>query len=152
MTSVAKVSKQNVSPGQNAFAGQKASPSEKAVALALGATLPVWKQLVSEMKRDLRIDVAEWHTGSVKYGWSYRLQLKKRNIVYLGPRQGSFVASFMLGDRAVAAAQKSDLPAAVIKTINESRRYAEGTAVRIDVTTPQDLEIIKALAKIKIEN
>jgi len=149
---VAKVKERNVTAGQNAFAGQKECPTEKAVALALGSTLPLWKQLIAEMKRDLKIDVAEWHTGSVKYGWSYRLQRKKRNIVYLGPRQGSFVASLVLGDRAVAAAQRSDLPAAVIKIISESRRYAEGTAVRIDVKTAQDLEIIKQLAKIKIEN
>ena len=147
-----KVKEQNVTPGQNAFAGQKECPTEKAVAVALGATLPLWKRLIVEMKRDLNIDVAEWHTGSVKLGWSFRLQLKKRNIVYLGPRQGWFVAALVLGDKAVAVARKSALPPDVIQTINESKRYAEGTAVRIDVKTPEDLEVAKTLAKIKIQN
>jgi hypothetical protein len=81
-----------------------------------------------------------------------RLQLSKRNIVYLGPRQGWFVAAFVLGDKAVAASRKSALPPAVIQNISNSKRYPDGTAVRIDVKNPQDMEIVKMLAKIKIDN
>lgn len=137
--------------GQNAFAGQRKCPTDKAVALALGATLPLWRQLVSELKRDLNIDVVEWHSGSVKYGWSLRLQRKKRNIVYLSPRFGSFVAAFVIGDKAVAVARKSRLSPDVLRTIAEAKRYAEGTPVRIDVSKPDDLEAVKMLAGIKVE-
>jgi uncharacterized protein DUF3788 len=80
------------------------------------------------------------------------LQLKKRNIVYLGPRQGYFVAAFALGDRAVAAARNSGLPPEVMRNINESKRYAEGTAIRIDVKKRADVNVVKMLAKTKIEN
>lgn len=144
--------KQNDASEQNAFAGQKKCPTEKAVASALGSTLPLWNQLIADLKKKLNIDTAEWHSGSVKLGWSMRLQLNKRNIVYLSPRQGWFVAACVLGDKAVAAARKSALPPAVIQNISDSKRYAEGTAVRIDVKNPQDLETVKTLAKIKIEN
>ncbi len=85
-------------------------------------------------------------------GWSLRLQAKKRNIVYLGPRDGWFLASFALGDKAIAAARKSDLGAAVSLIIAESKRYPEGTAVRIEVRSESDLQTVKRLAKIKIEN
>ncbi len=146
------VAKQNAAPIENAFAGQKLRPTEKAVATVLGSTLPLWKSLVDDLKEELKIDTAEWHSSSAKYGWSLRLQLKKRNIVYLGPRHGWFVAAFALGDRAVIAAKQSDLPADVIQNINESKRYAEGTAVRIDVKKPSDVEAVKLLSKIKIEN
>src|SRR5581483_1828470 len=122
------------------------------IAAALGSSAALWKGLVAEMKRDLKIDTADWHTGSVKYGWSLRLQLKKRNIVYLAPRDGSFIAAFALGDRAVAAARASDLPADVLTIIAGSKRYVEGTAVRIEVRTPEDVAAVKKLAKIKIEN
>ncbi len=50
------------------------------------------------------------------------------------------------------AARKTDLPADIIQNINESKRYAEGTAVRIDVKKPSDVEAVKILSKIKIEN
>lgn len=144
--------KKEPAPAQNAFAGWKQKPTEKQVASELGSSFVLWKRLVAEMKRDMGIDLAEWQTGSVKYGWSLRLQLKKRNIVYLGPREGYFVAAFALGDGAVAEARKSELHADVIKLINESKRYAEGTAVRIEVRTTEDVAVVKTLAKIKIEN
>jgi len=152
LTATTRTKKESVGLSRNAFAGRNEKPTEKALAVALGPSLALWKSLLEKMKHDLKIDLAEWHTGAVKHGWSLRLQLKKRNIVYLGPREGSFVASFALGDKAVAAARKTDLPANVLKIISDAKRYAEGTAVRIDVTTSEDLAIVKTLAKIKIEN
>ena len=94
----------------------------------------------------------EWHSSSVKLGWSLRLHVKKRNIVCLGPRKGWFLAAFVLGDKAVAVARKSDLPAGVHKMIAEARCYAEGTAVRIEVHDAPDLAVVKMLARIKNEN
>ena len=44
-----------------------------------------------------------------KSGWSLRLKVKKRNIVYLAPCNGCFRVAFIFGDRAVAAARQSDL-------------------------------------------
>jgi len=136
---------------QNAFAGQAKRPTEKSLGSALGKGLELWKNLVDDLKREFQLS-GEWHSSSVKLGWSLRLQLKKRNIVYLGPRTGFFVAAFVLGNRAVATARASKLPPHILKEIAEARRYAEGTAVRIEVKTPEDLDVVKKLVKIKIEN
>jgi len=137
---------------QNAFAGQARRPTKKALATVLGETHGLWKCLVTDLRRELNLDGAEWHSSSVKLGWSLRLQFNNRNIVYLGPREGWFLASFALGDRAVAAAGNSALPADRRQTIATAKRYAEGTAVRIEVKKPADLEVVKALARIKLEN
>jgi Protein of unknown function (DUF3788) len=152
LKAAAKVKKQSSSVSQNAFAGQADRPTQKAVEIALGRSCVLWKQLVAELKRELRLDGEEWNSSGVKYGWSLRLQLKKRNIVYLGPRAGAFVAAFVLGDKAVAVARKSKLPAYVLKMIADAKRYGEGTPVRIDVSKPEDLGPVKILAKIKVEN
>ena len=136
----------------NVFAGQAKPPSEKALASALGASFSLWKRLVAELKRELELDTAEWHTPSVKLGWSLRLQRKKRNIVYLGPREGYFLASFALGDKAVAVSRNSALPPSALKIISEAKRYAEGTAVRIEVKNADDLDSVKILARVKAEN
>jgi len=122
------------------------------LAAALGDCCVLWQQLVTDLKDELAIDAAEWNTSSVKLGWSLRLQVKKRSIVYLGPRKGFFLASFILGDKAIAAAKKSALGSRVLSLIAESKRYPEGTAVRIEVRSESDLQIVKKLAKIKIEN
>jgi len=136
----------------NAFAGQAEAPSEKAVEAALGESHPLWTQLIAELKRELNLDGEEWNSSGLKYGWALRLQLKKRNIIYLGPRFGSFMTAFVIGDKAVAAARKSALPPNVLKMITEAKRYAEGTPVRIEVSKPDDLKPVTLLAKIKVEN
>jgi len=59
---------------------------------------------------------------------------------------------FALGDKAVQAACQSRLPQQVIMIINEAKRYAEGTAVRIDVKKPKDVDIVKRLTAIKLDN
>jgi hypothetical protein len=147
-----KVPKQKDAIAANAFAGRANPPTDAALAEALGASHSLWQSLVADLKSELKLDAAEWHSSSVKLGWSLRLQRKKRNIVYLGPRQGWFLAAFALGDKAVAVARKSQLPTPVRKMIAEARRYAEGTAVRIEVRSAEDAEIVKALARIKTEN
>ena|SRR5271166_6100662 len=136
----------------NAFAGHAKRPTEKELTSVLGSADSLWQELIIDLKRDLKPDGEEWNTYSIKAGWSLRLQLKKRNIVYLGPRSGCFLASFILGDKAVAAARKSKLPARIVKIIDEAKRYAEGTAVRIEVHKAEDANVVKMLAKIKLEN
>ena len=144
--------KQSSVVSQNAFAGQAKRPSQKAVEAALGLSYSLWKKIISDLKNELRLDDQEWNSSGPKYGWALRLQLKKRNIVYLGPRAGSFMAAFVLGDKAVSVARKSELPAFVLDMIAQAKRYAEGTPVRIEVSKPEDLVPVKILAQIKVEN
>ena len=83
--------KQSSVVSQNAFAGQAKRPSQKAVEAALGQSYALWKKIISDLKNELRLDDQEWNSSGLKYGWALRLQLKQRNIVYLGPRAGSFM-------------------------------------------------------------
>lgn len=140
-----------VEPSQNAFAGQTKRPTQEALKSALGGTYSIWEQLVSDLQQELQLEGKAWHSSSVKYGWALRLQKKKRNIVYLGPRAGSFIAAFALSDKAVAVARKGELPGHVTKMLAEARRYAEGTAIRIEVRGPEDVKAVKILARIKAE-
>ncbi|HLZ39904.1 MAG TPA: DUF3788 family protein [Candidatus Sulfotelmatobacter sp.] len=135
----------------NAFAGRSEPPTQAEVAIALGNSQSLWQDLVSTLKQEFQL-TEQWDSSSIKAGWSLRLQSKKRNIVYLAPGQGSFLASCALGDKAIATARKSNLPARVLKIIAESKRYAEGTAVRMEVQKAEDVDAVKILAKIKLEN
>jgi Protein of unknown function (DUF3788) len=135
---------------QNAFIGQAETPTEEDLSAALGNSYPLWKDLVADLKRELALDKEEWNTYSSKAGWSLRLQRKKRNIVYLSPAEGSFLASFILGDKAIAAAAK--LPTPMRDLIAAGKRYPEGTAIRIEVHNAKDLAMVKVLAKLKLEN
>ena len=136
----------------NAFVGQAKRPSKAQIARALAGAHPLWQDLVSSLKRDLKLDGEKWNSYSTKAGWSLRLQFKKRNILYLAPCNGTFLACFVLGDRALAAAKSSNLLPDILKVLDEAKRYPEGTAVRLEVHSSVDVEVVKTLAKIKLEN
>lgn len=150
LKSVARQAKS--SANTNVFVGQSKPPTEAQLVAALGDSYELWQQLITDLKNEFAIDTADWHASSVKLGWSLRVQVKKRNIVYLSPRDGYFLASFALGDKAITAARKSDLSSSVLDIIVEAKRYPEGTAVRIEVRSESDLLTVKKLLKIKIDN
>jgi hypothetical protein len=135
----------------NAFIGKTTGPTEAELSAALGSTAALWKQLVGWMAEQ-GVAIQEWNSYSPKAGWALKLKQKKRTIVYLGPCAGCFRVSFVLGDRAVAAARKSDLAKSTLKIIDEAPRYAEGTGVRLMVKSAKDLAAIKKLALIKLAN
>ncbi len=136
----------------NAFIGQTKPPTDAELSAALGEAKALWDKLLGELAGKLKLTVQEWNSYSPKAGWSLRLKRKDRNIVYLAPRKSCFLASFALGDKAVAAARESGLPPAVIKTINEARRYAEGTAVRLEIKSARDIAVLIHLAGLKLAN
>ena len=72
--------------------------------------------------------------------------------MYLIPWKKFFLVAFVLGEKAVAAAEKSALPKAVLDMIRSARKYAEGRGIRIEVKRPQDVEHIKKLCEIKMAN
>lgn len=134
----------------NAFVGQSRQPTLAELAAALGKAVPLWQKLLALLE-----PVApglEWNSYSKKAGWSLKVKKGDRTILYLAPGQGKFRTSFALGDKAVKAALRSNLSPQTIEIIRSAKRYAEGTAVRIEVNTAEDLQDIKTLIAIKIEN
>jgi hypothetical protein len=104
------------------------------------------------LNRDLGVTVHEWNCYSTKAGWSLRAKRKERTIVWLGPREGCFVAAFILGEKAMKAARACKLPKRIDRAIETAPKYAEGTGIRITVKTPRDIVTLKILATIKIAN
>jgi len=134
----------------NAFIDKPKKPTAAELTAALGPARALWDQLLAGLADEHNLIVQEWNSYSRKAGWSLRLKLKDRNILYLSPCEGCFSVSFALGDKAVQAARQSGLPQSVIKMINEARRYAEGTGIRIEMKKPKDIDIVKQLAAIKL--
>jgi hypothetical protein len=136
----------------NAFIGKLEKPRESDLVSVLASAKPLWDGLIAETAEEHEVVDQEWKSYSPKYGWSLRLKRKNRNILYLGPSHGGFVVSFILGDKAVKAARKSRLPARILKIFDEATRYPEGTAIRMEVKKPGDIEIVKKLVVMKLQN
>jgi hypothetical protein len=132
----------------NAFIGRTKPPTDDELSIELGAARALWDELLTE----LALPIQEWNSYSPKAGWSLKVKLKKRTIVYLAPCHGKFRVAFVLGDKAVAAARQLKLPKAVLKIIDEAPRYPEGTGVRLEIAARKDLAAVKKLAEVKLAN
>ncbi len=137
----------------NAFIERTTMPTEDELAEALGGPAKaLWDKLTARLAEEYGVTVPDWHSYSRKAGWTLRLKRKDRAIMYLSPSRGCFLASFALGEKAAKSARESGVPPAVVKIIDEARRYAEGRAVRIEVRGPKDVAAVIKVAVAKIEN
>jgi hypothetical protein len=127
-------------------------PTDGELTAALGPARATWDQLLADLAREFGVNVHEWNSYSPKAGWSLRVKRKARTIVWLGPRAGSFIAAFILGDKTMRAARAAKLPQRIVKIMDAAPKYPEGTGVRITMKTLKDLAAVKTLAAIKLAN
>jgi hypothetical protein len=132
------------------FADKAHPPTDDDLATALGAAAEAWRFLCRDISVRFAPVTTAWGYGSKTTGWGLRLQVPARTIMYMTPRDGHFLASFALGERAVAAALEANLSPAIIAAIDDAPRYAEGRGVRLQVRVPADIGDIVRLAEIKM--
>ena len=127
-------------------------PTDTDVAEVLGDASHLWTDLKALMASQFDPLAEDWTFSGKKWGWSLRFKQKKRAVLYMTPSTGFFFAGFALGEKAVAAANTSDLPRSLLEIINGSQKYAEGRGVRLEVWSAADLENVIKLAAIKMAN
>jgi len=130
----------------NAFVGQPEPPTDDQLTAELGAARALWDELLTT----LDLPVHEWHSYSLKAGWSLKLKQGKRTIVYLAPLRGAFRVAFVLGPKAVAAARDANLSKTLLEIIDEAPRYPEGIGVRLEIKSRKCLPAIGKLAALKL--
>jgi hypothetical protein len=134
----------------SAFADKDQPPTDASLAAMLGASAKAWGDLVAHVEGTWPPIEREWAFAGAKFGWSLRLRFKKRVVVYLTPGEGCYLVGVVLGDRAVATAREAGLPPAVRAQLDQARRYAEGTGLRLEVRRVADLKAIKTLLAAKM--
>ena len=127
-------------------------PNESQLKGVLGKTFQLWNNVRQYVSDKYSPTDEEWNFAGKNYGWSLRLKRKKRTILYLIPCKEFFLTAFVLGEKAVAAAQKSRLPKSILDMIKSARKYGEGRGIRIEVKQPKDIENVKRLTEIKMGN
>lgn len=133
----------------SAFDDKTRPPTNDQLRTVLGRAYQPWMKLLALIGTRIDSAVPVWKFGT---GWSLRVLHKDRVIVYLIPQQNRFLASFALGEKAVAAAHAARLSAAVLRIIDDAPRYAEGRGVRIPVRGSRQLTTLARLAQIKRES
>ncbi len=136
----------------SAFEDKAHPPTEEDLKVVLGKAHSLWLKLQKYVESKFAPISSEWGYSGKAYGWGLRLKSEKRAVLYMTPCRGYFLASFALGEKAVAAAHVSKLSSQLIDLIDRAPKYAEGRGVRLEVRSAADLRQIELLAAIKMAN
>lgn len=134
------------------FDDKSKQPTKQILAKALGKQYQLWTDIAEYVVKKYPKAIEEWKYPGVKYGWSFRLKDKKRNIIYMGPRDGFIMVAFVFGDKGFDAVQESSLSQSIKDELRNTTKYVEGRGIRLQVRTKADLANIKTLIDIKLVN
>jgi len=127
-------------------------PDDQKLKKSLGGNHKLWEEIKKSLLSKYGILTEEWKYYGQKSGWVLKNYYKKRNLFFLVVNEKHFTITFVLGDKAVNSAEKSDLPKNIISELLNATKYAEGRSISIQVKNKSDVEIIKKLVSIKIMN
>lgn len=127
-------------------------PADEELAIALGGTSKFWDNIKVHIAEKYGATVQEWKIYGIKHEWALKTLLKKRNLFFLGPRDGFFIITFVFGDKAVDTVKESDFPKELIDDLVNSKKYMEGRVLRIEVMKKKDVENVIKLIDIKVKN
>ncbi|MDH3216421.1 MAG: DUF3788 domain-containing protein [Candidatus Krumholzibacteria bacterium] len=136
----------------SAFDDKAKRPRPSELKKMLGRTSTHWDNLLTHIASEYAPLVDTWNFAGAKWGWSLRLQQKKRTVLYMTPCKGHFLVGLVLGDKAVKAAHDSKLPKSVLAVIDEAKKYVEGRGVRLQIRNKTDVDSAKKLAAVKMAN
>jgi hypothetical protein len=134
------------------FTDKTTEPTDEQLLTAFGDNRLLWQDLVDHLSDKYGEIKKEWKHYGKNYGWQLKTFLKKRNLFFTNPQQGYFRIAFVFGDKAVAVVEKSDLPEKIINELVNARKYAEGRGISFDINSQDDVEIVKKLVDIKVNN
>jgi len=140
------------SPSPNPFVDFPHPPEPADIRQVLGRSAAAWDALRTHISEHFGQVTENWAIPAKKYGWSLRLQLKKRTILHLGPRSRHFIVAIILGEKAVAALRQSELAPEVIAMVEHATKYTEGRVIRFEIRSKKETEVVEMLAKIKMDN
>ena len=125
-------------------------PGNAQLTQLLGASRPVWDELIASVEQRHAPVTCEWHFTSKTGTWHARLKRHARTILYPLPREKHFHTAFVFGERACAAIFAGNFPSAIVTALREAHAFAEGRGIRIVTKTRHDLPPLLQLVEVKL--
>ncbi|ROI00453.1 DUF3788 family protein [Chryseobacterium daecheongense] len=134
------------------FTDKTAKPSEDDLKIALGEKYKFWNELFSFTLEKFPEASFDWHFSGQKFGWGFRISDKKRVLVYLLPRDQFFKVGLVFGEKAFEEVCNSSISETLITELKNTKKYAEGRGIRIDIRNDSFISDLKKLIEIKIKH
>jgi len=133
------------------FSEKNITPDEKLLKDALKDSYKLWQKIYKYVHTNYFDAIDNWNYTSAKYGWSFRINDKKRAIIYLLPRDKYFKAAFVFGQKATDEIMESKVNKSIKDELKSAKVYAEGRGIRIDVND-KNINDVLMLVDIKLRN
>ena len=134
------------------FLENSKQPTENDLQHTLGSTFNLWQIIKDFIKSEIGDTTEDWKFYMKSSGWQLKTLLKKRNLFFFTPYRDCFSITFVFGDKAVAEAEKSDIPKSIINELLNAKKYMEGRGLSIVVKKEHYVNIVKKLLLIKVKN
>jgi hypothetical protein len=136
--------------GTNFIFDKSTEPRQDEILQLLGKSSGLLLELDQFLESEFGNINFNWKFYTKKSGWTRKALLKKRNLFFFTPKENYFSITFVFGDKAVESVENSDLPEDVKTRLREARKYMEGRGICIDVSSNDDLDVVKKLTMIKV--
>lgn len=127
-------------------------PDDKMLTFDLAETKSYLDKIAEFIESEYGDYKPEWKFYNKKSGWVLKMFTKKRNILFVVPCDKFFRIAFTFGDKASDLILYSKLPDSIKTDLLETKKYAEGRTIQIEVRTENDLDTILEMIKIKMIN
>ena len=130
------------------FLDKNHPPSAEDLKEALGASFPLWEELLQFLEDTYQMRV-EFSYGGKNYGWNLWYRPSGKSLVSLYPQEKSFVAQVVLGKDQVEKALELSLGETVKITVRETPQFHDGKWLFIPITTETDVQDVEQLLLVK---
>jgi hypothetical protein len=133
------------------FTKKKIVPSEEMLLEVLKDNYLHWNELRSYLKHLFPEIKEEWNYSGRKFGWSFRMKDKKRVVMYLLPREGTFKVAFVFGKKAIERILDEIKHPSFLLELANAPEHVEGRGIRWEVKDDSELYMLKKLLHIKLD-
>ena len=134
------------------FTDKDTKPTVNDLEAVLGDTYEIWQYLAEFTKKQYPSATEDWYFSSEKYGWNFRVNDKKRALIYLLPRDKYFKIALSFGQKAFDKIMGSSISDTIKLELSNAKAYAEGRGIRIEVKDNSAVNDLEELIRIKISN
>lgn len=129
-----------------------AEPDDISLARDLAASKKLFDTITAFIENEYGDFSVEWKYYNNKSGWILKMFSKKRNVLFVVPCDTFFRVSITLGEKACDTVMNSTMPDSIKRELLDSKKYAEGRTILVDVKSDSDMKDVLCLVSIKLES
>lgn len=92
-----------------------------------------------------------WKFYNQKSGWILKLLTKDKNVLFVIPCEGYFKVAFTFGEKATNLILNSDFSDFIKKELSNTKKFAEGRTIQIEINKDFDCDEVLKLIDIKLK-